>query len=305
MILVTGGTGFIGQILVRNLVSLGYPVRLLINPSNQTPRIPRGIAVDVAISSIHDERNLRAAMKDVQTVFHLIGTEWRGINAEYADVDIEAARKISSVAFQMGIERFFYLSHLGADKASAYSLLQAKANAEAAIIASGVPYTIIKTAPVYGKGDHFTESFAKLIRQIPFVIPLPGDGDSKIQPIWIDDLVTCLLLCMDDEKTVNQSIEIGGMEILSIHECMELIMDAVGIHKRFLNIPPVWMRNLIIAFEQWFEGFPKLYFWADYLAEDRITSLDVLPRRFSLIPTRMSRNLGYLSEKNQLINKDN
>jgi NADH dehydrogenase len=79
MILVTGGTGFIGQVLVRQLVSLGYPVRLLLNPSMVSPHIPRGVPVDVAIAGIQDERNLRAAMKGVRTIFHLIGTEWNGI----------------------------------------------------------------------------------------------------------------------------------------------------------------------------------------------------------------------------------
>jgi NADH dehydrogenase len=296
MILVTGGTGFIGQVLVRNLVSLGYPVRLLINPSNKTPRIPRGISVDAAISSIYDERNLRAAMKDVRTVFHLIGTEWRGINAEYFDVDIEAGKNTAAVAAQMGVERFFYLSHLGTDRSSAYALLQAKAKTEAAIIESGVPYTILRTAPIYGKGDHFTEAFAAMIRKIPFAVPLPGDGETRIQPLWIDDLITCLLLCMDDERTVAETIEIGGIETLTIRECLELIMDVIGVRKHFYNISPVWLRSLMIAMEQWFERWPQLYFWADYLAEDRITSLDVLPRRFSLFPTRMSRNLDYLRE---------
>ena len=296
MILVTGGTGFIGQALTKNLVSLGYPVRLLINPSGKSPRIPRGIAVDVAISGIDDERNLRAAMKDVQIVFHLIGTEWKGIDAEYSTVDIPAAKTISAVAAQMGVERFFYLSHLGADKASAYPVLQAKALCEAAVISSGVPYTILETAPVYGKGDHFTESFARLVRKVPFAVPLPGSGETKIQPIWIDDLITCLLLCLDDSKSIHRTFQIGGMEILSIRECLELIMEQIQVKKGFLNIPPVWIRGLLIAMEQWFERAPKIYFWSDYLAEDRITALDVLPREFSLIPTRMSRNLGYLTE---------
>ena len=89
MILVTGGTGFIGNVLVRNLVSLGYPIRLLINPSTETPRLPPGLAVDVAISGFDDERSVRASLKGVKTIFHLIGTESRGItmisNASISD----------------------------------------------------------------------------------------------------------------------------------------------------------------------------------------------------------------------------
>lgn len=192
MILVTGGTGFIGQVLVRNLVSLGYPVRLLINPSTKTPNIPRGIPVDVAISSIHDERNLRAALKDVRTVFHLIGTEWQGINADYAAVDIPAAAMVAQVSAQMNIQRLFYLSHIGADRNSAYGVLRSKANAEAAIINSGVPYTILQTAAVYGPGDHFTEMFARYLRAIPFVTPVPGEERRRFNQ---SGLTTWLPVC--------------------------------------------------------------------------------------------------------------
>ena len=92
MILVTGGTGFIGRILVSHLVTLGYPVRLLLNPSRDYPKLPRGVSVEVAISSMNDERNLRASMKDIDTVFHLVGTEWKGIHAEFEEVAIRAAR---------------------------------------------------------------------------------------------------------------------------------------------------------------------------------------------------------------------
>ncbi len=294
MILVTGGTGFVGQTLIRHLVSLGYPVRLLLNPSNDAPRIPKGIPVDVAIAGIQDERNLRAAMKGVQTVFHLVGTEWRGINADFLQTDVRAAEMLASVAVQMKVERFFYLSHIGADKSSAYALLKAKALAETVIRDSGIPYTILRTAVLYGSGDHFTESFLKYAAFFFGTALLPGKGESRIQPIWIEDLVTCLLLCLDDRKTVFQTLQLGGMEVLSIRECVEMILSAAGKKTRIMTISPVWWRTLLIAMEQWFGSFPRMYFWADYLAEDRITALDVLPRDFGLMPTRMSQNLGYL-----------
>ncbi|MHC1772658.1 MAG: SDR family oxidoreductase [Flexilinea sp.] len=294
MILVTGGTGFVGQTLIRHLVSSGYPVRLLLNPSNDSPRIPKGIPVDVAIAGINDERNLRAAMKGVQTVFHLIGTEWKGINADYLDTDVKSAEMFSAVAVQMNVERFFYLSHIGADRSSAYALLKAKAMAEAVIRDSGIPYTIIRTAVIYGQGDHFTESFARYIKATHGMVLLPGHGDSRIQPVWIEDLVTCLLLCMDDKKTAFQTLLLGGMEILTIRECVEMMMLEMGKKQRILNVSPVWLRTIIVALEQWFANFPRMYFWMDYLAEDRITALDVLPRDFGLMPARMSQNLSYL-----------
>lgn len=294
MILVTGGTGFIGQKLVSTLVSLGNPVRLLMNPSTASPKLPKGVPVDIAISAIQDERNLRAAMKDIQIVFHLIGTEGRGINAEYSAVDVPAAGSLSRIAKEMNVKRFFFLSHIGADRNSAYMAIRAKALAEAEILASGVPYTIIRSGVVFGERDHFTETIASFMRAFPLGFPLPGKGDTQIQPLWLDDLITVMLLCLDDENTTNRIFSVGGMEVLSFRDICWLIREKIGSRKRFFELSPVAYRNLIIALEQWFPKFPKMYFWTDYLAENRITALDSISRDFSLIPTRIGQNINYL-----------
>lgn len=294
MILVTGGTGFIGKYLTTSLVSLGYPVRLLLNPSSDYPQLPRGVSVEVAISSIYDERNLRAAMKDIDVVFHLVGTEWHGIDADYENVDIPSANLFSSVAKQMNISRFFFLSHIGADKNSAYNYLKAKALAESAIKESGIPYTIIRSGIVYGKGDHFTETIKNYLQKFPFAALFPGGDPTCIQPIWVEDLITCMLLCMDNETMVNQTINVAGSEALPFRDCVELILNTAKIKKRTAFIPPYILRSIYIAYEQWFPQMAKMYFWIDYLAEDRIIPLDVLPRDFGLMPTRMIRNIDYL-----------
>jgi len=89
MILITGGTGFIGQALIRQLIEAGHPVRTLIRPSNQSPRLPVGIPVEVAVAGLNDERGLRAAMVGVKTVFHLAGVERMGVEADLLEVDIQ------------------------------------------------------------------------------------------------------------------------------------------------------------------------------------------------------------------------
>ncbi|MBQ6508789.1 MAG: NAD(P)H-binding protein [Flexilinea sp.] len=296
MILVTGGTGFIGRILVSHLVTLGYPVRLLLNPSRDYPKLPRGVSVEVAISSMNDERNLRASMKDIDTVFHLVGTEWKGIHAEFEEVDIRAARMFSKVAMGMGVERFIYLSHIGADRASAYNLLRAKAIAEAAIRESGVPYTIVRSGIVYGQNDHFTTTLRDFVRNTRGPLLIPGGDETLIQPIWVEDLITTLMLCMDDDATLNRTVFAGGIETFTFRECLELVMEAIHKKKRIIPIQASLLRRLYIANEQWFPSSIPMYFWLDYMAEDRITALDILPREFGLMPTRMTQNIAYLRE---------
>ena len=294
MILVTGGTGFIGRILVSHLVTLGYPVRLLLNPSRDYPKLPRGVSVEVAISSMNDERNLRASMKDIDTVFHLVGTEWKGIHAEYEEVDIRAARMFSNVARQMNVKRFIYMSHIGADKSSAYNLLRAKALAEGAIRESGVPYTIVRSGIVYGQNDHFTSTLRDFVMKTRGPLLIPGGDATLIQPIWVEDLITALMLCMDDDATLNQTIYTGGIETFTFRECLELVMRTIHKKKRIIPIQASFLRRIYIANEQWFPSRIPMYFWLDYMAEDRITALDILPREFGLMPTRMTQNIDYL-----------
>ena len=294
MILVTGGTGFIGRILVSHLVTLGYPVRLLLNPSRDYPKLPRGVSVEVAISSMNDERNLRASMKDIDTVFHLVGTESKGIHAEYEEVDIRAARMFSNVARQMNVKRFIYMSHIGADKSSAYNLLRAKALAEGAIRESGVPYTIVRSGIVYGQNDHFTSTLRDFVMKTRGPLLIPGGDATLIQPIWVEDLITALMLCMDDDATLNQTIYTGGIETFTFREVLELVMQTIHKKKRIVPVQASILRQIYIANEQWFPKRIPMYFWLDYMAEDRITALDILPREFGLMPTRMTQNIDYL-----------
>lgn len=296
MILVTGGTGFIGQALVRHLVAAGKPVRILLRPSPQSPDLPRGVAVEVAVSSLKDERGLRSAMKDVDVIFHLAGAERSGSRSDLEGVDVEGSRVLSQVARQAGVERAFYISHLGADRSSAYPVLKAKAIAEHFFQENLPLSTIIRTAPVFGPGDQFSTGLARLIQMAPGVFVIPGDGHSLVQPIWIDDFVVCLLVALEDPTAVGKIVELGGGEYLAFGDIVETIMRITGKRRLLVKAQPFYVRMLSLWLEQTFPRFPISIFWLDYLAVDRTCQLDVLTRRFGVIPARFHQNLDYLRQ---------
>lgn len=295
MILVTGGTGFVGQVLIRHLVALGIQVRTLLRPSHQSPKLPRGVPVEAVICGLRDERGLRAAMKGVESIFHLASAERKANQADLTAVDIEGTRTIVSVAADMGIDHFLYLSHLGADRASAYSLLKTKAIAENAIVQSGLCFTIFRSAILFGPGDHFTTGLVRMLRQSPGFFLLPDGGKTKLQPLWVEDLVTCLTLALDDRKLHNQIITVGGPEFLSFREIIDTIKASTGIRRLDLSIPPAYLRILSVIFENSFKNSPLSFFWQDYLASDRTCDLDTIPRIFGLMPERFNRQLDYLA----------
>ena len=297
MILVTGGTGFVGQVLIRHLVSMGLQVRTLLRPSPASPNLPRGVAVEAVICGLKDERGLRAAFKGVDVVFHLAGAEREGGRADLMGVDIEGTRSVARVAADAGVERLFYLSHLGADRASAYAVLKSKAIAESYILQSGVPYTIFRSAVIFGPGDNFTTQIARLLRLSPGIFLMPGNGGTRLQPIWIEDLVTCLTLAMEDPSTAGHIYSVGGPEYLTFNEIISIIKTAIHTPRWMVPISPAYLRILTIYLENSFKNFPLSVFWQDYLAADRTCDLDTLPRLFGLIPARLGHQIGYLTQR--------
>ena len=219
MILVTGGTGFVGRALIRQLVDNGQQVRTLIRPSPRTPNLPKGVAVEVAVASLNDERGLRAALRGVDVVYHLAGAEHQGARANILEVDARGTYNLSQAAAEMRIRRFFYVSHLGAGRSSYYPLLRIKGIAEEYIRRSGVPHTIFRTALLYGPEDHFSTALARILAFFPVYI-MPRGGEVLIQPLWVEDLVTCLLWSLDIPETLNHTFDISVSNTLCQQESL-------------------------------------------------------------------------------------
>lgn len=294
MILITGGTGFVGQHLIPILVSQGFSVRLLIRPSKSSPRIPKGVTVEMAVCSINDQRGLRAALNGIDAVIHLLSTEREGSNADFNGIDLQGSKNLIDAIKSVRPVPIIFLSHLKAMRTSAYPVFKVKAIIEGLIESSGLPYLIIRSALMYGKGDQFTYPLVKYIRSIPFVIGLPEKGISLMQPISVMDVSHCLSLCLNDETLRSRVIEIGGLEYFSYKQVMEIIITKLHINRQFMNISPSVARNLSLVGEQVFgKAIIPLYFW-DYLAENHTCALDSTTRLFGIIPSRFEHSLDYL-----------
>jgi uncharacterized protein YbjT (DUF2867 family) len=296
MVLITGSTGFIGRELLKQLVDVGVEIRLLLRPSTFSPRLPKGVPFDVAISSLADYRGIRAACNGIETVIHLASSEHLGFRHYNPEMEIAGTQNLAEAATEAGVKRFIFLSHLGANPTSAYTVSRTKAIEEDAIRKSGIPFIIIRSSIVFGPEDHFTTRVATQLALLPFIYLVPGDGETLLQPLWVKDLTTAITWTLDDPKTLGQTYEVGGPEFLTYRQVLEMVMATIKVRRILVSTRPAYLRVGTWLMEHIFPDPPMTTFWLDYVAIHRTTDLGSLARAFNLQPTRMESNLGYLKE---------
>jgi NADH dehydrogenase len=273
---------------------------VLIRPSRRTPRLPKGVPVEVAVVSLADTRGLRAALNGVDVIFHLAGAESQGRDANLRITDIEGTRNLVEAAQDAGILHFIYLSHLAAARASAYPVFKAKGIAEEYIRRSGIPYTILRSAIAYGPEDHFTTGLSRMLRAAPGIFFLPSSEGRivpRVQPIWVEDLAACLMWTHKNPETLNQVYEVGGSEYFTVRQVVEIVMSTIHAPRLLIEIPPVLLRSLTILLESLIPRFPASSFWIDYLYVNRTCPADSTSRAFGLMPARFTYRLDYLVHK--------
>jgi NADH dehydrogenase len=125
---------------------------------------------------------------------------------------------------------------------------------------------------------------------------MPGNGEVTLQPLWIEDLITCLVLAINDKRTYKKIISIGGGEYFTYKKILKIIMQKMGVWRLLIPFSPAYLRTLNLWLNKQEQGIPYPNAWLDYLAADRTCGLDTLPKLFSLLPARFEKELKYLNK---------
>ncbi len=295
-VLVTGATGFVGRALLRQLLEQGRPVSCLLRPSSQARQWAKG-TVHVATGTLQDLPALRVAMINADTVIHLAGAQRKQGQYTAEWINHQGTANVVEAALDTDVKHIVYLSHIHADRNSAYPLLRSKGAAEEVIRSSGLRYTILRSSLIFGPNDAFTTVLAMLLKIIPFIFPVVGQGRTRFQPIHVQDVARCLAGCLDAYHMENTVLPIGGTQHLSYEEILEAVMDTLNVRRMRVHVRLPLMRTLVRLSASLLPYPPVTCEQLDLFSINNATDLGNVPRNFDFDPRRFTENLTYLRRK--------
>jgi len=211
-ILVTGGTGVVGESAVRALHRRGHTVRVLSRHADSEKGWPPG--VEAWAGDVSDERSIRGAASGCDAVLHIAGiVEERPPSTTFQSVNIDGTRYIVLEAERSGVTKLVFVSSLGAERGqSPYH--RSKYVAEDVVRAFCREWVVLRPGAVYGPGDELVSVLLRMIRSLP-VIPTIGDGNQPFQPLWHEDLAEALASAVERPDVKCVTLDIAGGDLTS------------------------------------------------------------------------------------------
>jgi uncharacterized protein YbjT (DUF2867 family) len=295
-----GGSGFIGRAIARRLAASGSTkVRVLTrNPEKARSQLDLP-GVEFVHADIAQPASLTDALKGANTIVDAIQFDGypvenprRGLTFER--IDYGGVVALIDAAKQVGVQQFIYISGAAADENSAHPGFRAKGRAERAIRESGLTYAIFRPSLVYGPEDKVVNGLASALRYAP-VFGVPGTGRQRVQPVLVDDLAACVMLAVSGRGR-NGTYEIGGPDLMTFDEMMQIIMAASGHRRPLFHIPEGMMRTVGGLLEK----LPKPLLSRDavtFVTADNACDIKPLVEEFGINLTPARIGMGYLGKK--------
>ncbi len=236
---VTGATGYIGGRLVPRLLEAGYQVRCLARePRKLSDRVwaadPR---VEIVGGDAQDMARLSVAMRGCQAAYYLIHSMIVA-GPSYREQDGRLARGFAAAAERAGIGRVIYLGGLGETGGGLSEHLASRREVEAALASGSVPVTVLRAAMIIGSGSASFEILRYLVERLPVMVT-PRWVGTESQPIAVTDALHYLVACLQTPETVGHTLDIGGPDIMTYRELMQLMAKVLGLRKRIIVPVPV------------------------------------------------------------------
>ncbi len=285
MILVTGGTGFVGGKIVRLLVEKGQRVRCLVRETS--PReVLKGLDVEFCTGDILVPNTLEEAFKDIDTVIHLVGIIKETGDATFERVHAEGTKNVLEAAKNSQIKKYVHMSALGTRPDGVSRYHKTKWQAEEAVRNSGLRYVILRPPIICGADDEFVNMFAKMIKQtfITRIIPVIGKGESRMQPIYVGDVAHCFAEAAINDDISNRTYEIGGPDAITFNEILDTIMEVLQRRRIKLHLPVIMFKPIAFLMEKTMSNPPLNRDQLIMLSEDNVCDIGDMKRDFNIKP---------------------
>jgi nucleoside-diphosphate-sugar epimerase len=234
-VLVTGGTGVVGTATVSALLNRGHTVRLLSRHAERDARAwPSGVTA--VPGDVADAATIADAAEGCDAVVHIAGIVRESPpDVTFERVNIEGTRNIVREAERAGARRFVYLSSLGSEHGRS-SYHRSKWDGEEIVRAFRGERVIVRPGAVYGPGDGHLSMLLKWVRTLP-VVPIVGDGEQPMQPLWHEDAGEAIALAVEGQDLAGGEYDIAGTEVTTTRDVIERLRRLTNRSSPSLPVP--------------------------------------------------------------------
>ena len=233
-ILILGGTGFVGRHLCEKLAEGDYRTTVLTRRRANANHLQMLPMVDVIEGSASDAATLIPLMAGHDAVVNLVAI-LHGNEEAFDKAHVQLPLTLVKACDAAGQRRIVHVSSLGADLAAPSMYQRSKARGEAVLSSSGLDVSMLRPSVIFGAEDKFLNTFASLQKMLPF-IPLAG-STARFQPVWVEDVASALVKCIEDRSTIGQTFEACGPDVFTLKQLVQLAGQYSGHDKPVIGLP--------------------------------------------------------------------
>ncbi|MCA8969161.1 MAG: SDR family oxidoreductase [Planctomycetes bacterium] len=238
-VFVTGATGYIGSRLVPRLLDKGYSVTCFVRDPEKLAMRPWSEHTDVRIEKgdIEDTASTARAMQGAKTAYYLVHS-MLSAGSSYAEHDRKLARAFATAAAQAGIEQIVYLGGLGETGKGLSEHLSSRREVEVVLGETGIDVTVLRAAMIIGSGSASFEILRYLVERLPVMVT-PKWVQTRVQPIGVRNVLDYLVACLETPAVRGRVFDIGGRDVLTYAELMQVMARARGLRARIVLPVPL------------------------------------------------------------------
>jgi NADH dehydrogenase len=250
------------------------------------------LPVEVVTASLRDPVSVRHALRGVRKLVHLAAPIQEAREAAVVEFHRAGTANLLEGARAARVERFVMVSPLGTAASAGLPYLRARGAAEEQLRKSGLPFVILQSPVMFGQEDRLIGGMIRALSRTG-VIPIPGTGKTMLQPIWVGDVVSCLMRCVRDEEMLDRTIPIGGPQHLTYEEIADQVAQMANMPRARLHISfrAVGWASRLLEGIGWnpFLGYRHL----ELLEVGTITGPDAVRRAFGFQPMPLNEGIAY------------